>query len=71
MATQRASLHWQLKNVRFLKPAYIDNFKINITRILQKWKKYITLQDRLSFNYKLANSGEGTANPANWGYGSL
>ncbi|KAK3370950.1 FluG domain-containing protein [Lasiosphaeria ovina] len=39
-AAQRAGLRRQLRDVRFLKPAYADNSKINIAGILRKWKKY-------------------------------
>jgi len=38
-AVQRAGLRRQLKTIGFLKPAYADNSKINITGILRKWKK--------------------------------
>jgi len=41
-AAQRAGLRRQLKDIRFLKPAYADNSKVNIAGILRKWKKYAT-----------------------------
>jgi hypothetical protein len=37
-AKQRAALREELKEVRFLKPDYADNTKINIAGILRKWK---------------------------------
>ena len=37
-AQQRAALRGQLKEVRFLKPDYADNTKVNIAGILRKWK---------------------------------
>ncbi|PFH55337.1 hypothetical protein XA68_18563 [Ophiocordyceps unilateralis] len=40
-ARQRAALREQLKDVRFLKPDYADGTKINIARILRKWKMYV------------------------------
>ncbi|KAK7959755.1 uncharacterized protein PG986_004609 [Apiospora aurea] len=37
-ATQHAALRKQLQEVRFLKPAWADKTKINVARILRKWK---------------------------------
>ncbi|KAK6859008.1 hypothetical protein PG995_004861 [Apiospora arundinis] len=37
-ATQHAALRKQLQEVRFLKPAWADETKINVARILRKWK---------------------------------
>ncbi|KAK8000474.1 FluG domain-containing protein [Apiospora arundinis] len=37
-ATQHAALRKQLQDVRFLKPAWADETKINVARILRKWK---------------------------------
>lgn len=45
-ARQRAALREQLKDVRFLKPDYADGTKINIARILRKWKMYETPNQR-------------------------
>ena len=39
-ARQRAALREQLQDMRFLKPDYADGTKINIARILRKWKMY-------------------------------
>ncbi|KJZ69453.1 hypothetical protein HIM_11158 [Hirsutella minnesotensis 3608] len=39
-ARQRAALREQLQDVRFLKPDYAAGTKINIARILRKWKLY-------------------------------
>lgn len=39
-AAQRAALRKQLEEVRFLKPDYADNTKINIAGILRKWKMF-------------------------------
>ncbi len=39
---QHAILCDQLKEVRFLKPNFADNTKVNIAGILRKWKKCVT-----------------------------
>jgi len=39
-ATQRATLREQLQDMRFLKPDYADGTKINIARMLRKWKMH-------------------------------
>ncbi|KAK4443297.1 hypothetical protein QBC34DRAFT_430912, partial [Podospora aff. communis PSN243] len=45
-AAQCAGLRRQLRDIRFLKPAYADNSKINIAGILRKWKKYCESTDK-------------------------
>ncbi|KAK4148342.1 hypothetical protein C8A00DRAFT_19818, partial [Chaetomidium leptoderma] len=37
---QRAALRQQLEGIHFLQPDYADKTKINIARMLRKWKKY-------------------------------
>ena len=39
-ARQRAALREQLRDLRFLKPDYADGTKINIARMLRKWKMH-------------------------------
>lgn len=80
---QRRALRKQLKGVRFLKPDFADNTKLNIVAILRKWKQYcqyaelgpwmetIRKADRnmtMDFLHHLVESGKIESKGTLWGY---